>query len=338
MHNETRQHFNGFLERIAELNGVADATERFSVTPNAEQKLVEKIKDSHPFLQAINNEMVDSLEGEKIYVGTNNTIAGRTNTTGAKEREPNAVHSLSNDKYRCEKTDLDTFVRYATLDAWRHDPAFQQHLRNATSKQIGRDHLMIAFNGTSAATNTDRAANPLLQDVNIGFLERLRQGKASAVMSGVKIGDFAGADYRNPDAAVFDAVNELIEPWNRGDDLVVICGRKVVADKYFTMLNGNELPTERSALEGLLLKKALGTLPTITVPFFPDNAFMITPLKNLSKYTQRGTTRLNYLDNPKKDRIEEYRSVNECFVIEDYDACCMFDGILQYNEVTSTWE
>lgn len=338
MHNETRQKYNGFLERVAELNGVNDATERFSVTPNAEQKLMEKIKDSHPFLQAINNEMVDNLEGEKIYVGTNKTIAGRTDTSGANEREPNDVHSLSNDKYRCEKTDLDTFVRYATLDAWRHDPAFQKHLRNATSKQIGRDELMIAFNGTSVAANTDRATNPLLQDVNIGFLERLRRGKSSAVLSAVKVGDFAGADYRNPDAAVFDAVNELIEPWNRGDDLVVICGRKVVADKYFSLLNGNELPTERKALEGLLLQKALGTLPTITVPFFPDNAFMITPLKNLSKYTQRGSTRLNYLDNPKKDRIEEYRSVNECFVIEDYDACCLVEGILLYNETTSTWE
>lgn len=339
MHNQTREQYNRFLQRIAEVNGVTDASQKFSVSPQAEQKLVGKIQDSHPFLKLVNYVNVDNQEGEKVMLGTQSTIAGRTDTSdGETERKPRSIHTLSNEKYRCEQTNYDTFVRYATLDAWRHKPEFQTLLRTKISEQIARDHLMIAFNGTKVAATTDRSANPLLQDVNIGWLERLRTAKAKAVLKGAKIGNKDDADYKHADAAVFDVVHELIEPWHRDSELVVICGRKILADKYFGLVNGNDLPTERKALEGMMTNKMLGGLPTIAVPFFPDNAIFVTPLNNLSVYTQNGTTRLAYFDNPKLDRIEEFRSVNECFVIEDYDACTLIEGVKFWDDGTGAWK
>lgn len=339
MHNETRQHYNQFLERIAELNDVANASQKFSVKPSVEQKLIAKTQDSHPFLKLVNYITVDNQEGEKVMIGTQSTIAGRTDTSdGNTERKPRSIHGLSNDKYRCEQVNFDTFVRYATLDAWRHKSEFQTILREVIAKQIANDHLMIGFNGTKAAATTDRSANPLLQDVNIGWLQRLRTAKPTAVLDGAKIGNKDDADYKHADAAVYDAVNELIEPWHRDGELVVICGRKILADKYFSLINSNDLPTERKALEGLLVNKMLGGLPTLALSFFPDNAIFITPLHNLSVYTQSGTTRLGYFDNPKLDRIEEFRSVNEGFVIEDYDACCLLEGIKFWDEKTGAWK
>lgn len=339
MHKETRQKYNGFTSRIAELNGVDDASQKFSVTPEVEQKLHAKTQDSHPFLKLINYIPVDGQEGEKVMIGTQSTIAGRTDTSdGNTERKPRSIHGLSNDKYRCEQTNYDTYIGYKTLDAWRHKPNFQTILRQVIAEQIGRDHLMIGFNGTSVSATTDRSANPLLQDVNIGWLQRLRTAKPTAVLDGAKIGNKDDADYKHADAAVFDAVNELIEPWHRDSELVAICGRKILSDKYFSLINGNDLPTERKALEGLMVNKMLGGLPTLAVPFFPDNAIFISPLKNLSIYTQNGTTRLAYFDNPKLDRIEEFRSVNEGFVIEDYDACCLIEGIKFWDELTGAWK
>lgn len=171
MHNDTRQKYNTFLDKIAQINNVADPTTKFNVSPSVEQKLVEKVQESHPFLKSINSVMVDRQEDEKVFIGVNSTIAGRTDTSdGTTEREPRDVKALSNDRYRCEQTNFDTYVRYATLDAWRHNPDFQRLLRSATSKQIGRDRLMIGFNGTKAAPTTDRSSNPLLQDVNKGWL------------------------------------------------------------------------------------------------------------------------------------------------------------------------
>ncbi len=283
--------------------------------------------------------MVDNQEGEKIHIGANSTLAGRTDTSdGTTERKPRNITSTSKDKYRAEQTNYDTFIRYATLDAWRHKPEFQRLVRLATSKQIGRDRLMIGFNGTKVAQTTDRSTYPLLQDVNKGWLQHLRDNKTSAVMSGAKIGNISGKDYNHADAAVFDAVNELIEPWHRDSGLVVICGRKILANKYFHLVDSNDIPTERKALESLMVNKALGGLKTLAVPFFPEKSILVTPLDNLSIYTQRGTTRLAYFDNPKLDRIEEYRSVNETYVIEDYDACCLLEGILVPNADGSAWE
>lgn len=69
------------------------------------------------------------------------------------------------------KTDYDTTIGYAQLDAWAKFPDFQTRIRDAIVTRQGLDRIMVGFNGTSAAPNTDRNANPLLQDVNIGWLE-----------------------------------------------------------------------------------------------------------------------------------------------------------------------
>ncbi|WP_234813173.1 P2 family phage major capsid protein, partial [Xanthomonas citri] len=61
------------------------------------------------------------------------------------------------------------------------------------------------FNGTHAAADTDRAAFPLLEDVNIGWLQQYRTNAAQRVLASGKtagkvvIGG-AGADYGNLDA------------------------------------------------------------------------------------------------------------------------------------------
>lgn len=325
MNNDTRTQYNAFLSQIAQLNQIEDATQKFNVTPNAEQKLVEKIQESSPFLSLVNSSMVDDQKGEKIGIGTNSTIAGRTDTSGDAERKTRAIHSTDSDGYLAEQTNYDTHVKYATLDQWRHQPNFQTLLRLTTSKQIARDRLMIAFNGKEVAKTTDRTANPLLQDVNIGWLEKLRQAKAEAVMDSISVGE--AGDYKNLDALVMDAKNELIEPWHDGDDLVVICGRKLLNQKYFGFINDANVAIERKALESLMINKMLGGLRTIAVPFFPENSVFLTPLSNLSIYTQRNSTRLAYFDNPRKDQIEEFRSVNEAYVIEDYDACCLIENV-----------
>ncbi|CAM3041187.1 phage major capsid protein, P2 family [Dichelobacter nodosus] len=339
MQNQTRKKYNQFLARIAEVNSVSDATQKFNVTPSIEQKLLEKVQDSDPFLRAINNITVTAQEGEKVYIGVKNTIASRIDTSdGETERKPQAVSALSSQKYRCEQTNFDTYVRYATLDAWSDKPDFQRLLRLVTSKQIARDRLIIGFNGTHAATTTNRSSNPMLQDVNKGWLQHIKDQKPSVVMDGLKIGNQTGKDYANADAAVFDLVNTLVEPWHRDNELVVICGRKMLTAKYFHLISNNDTPLERKALEDLMLSKSIGALRTLAVPFFPADALLITKLSNLSIYTQRGSTRLAYFDNPKLDRIEEFRSVNESYVVEDYDACALLTGIKVPNADGSDWE
>lgn len=192
---------------------------------------------------------------------------------------------------------------------------------------------MIGFNGTSAAATTNLATNPLLQDVNIGWLQHIRTKAAARVMDeGAAGGEIlvggAGADYKNLDALVYDAYQELLDPWYANDTgLVAIVGRSIMHDKLFPLVDGQAAPTEKLAADIIISQARLGQLQAIAVPFFPANAVLVTRLDNLSIYYQDGARRRAVVDNPKKDRIETYESSNDAFVVEDFGACALIENI-----------
>ena len=45
---------------------------------------------------------------------------------------------------------------------------------------------------------------------------------------------------------------------------------------------------------------------------------IVTSYDNLSLYHQINTLRRTIIDNPKRDRVEEYLSENEAYVVEDF--------------------
>lgn len=192
---------------------------------------------------------------------------------------------------------------------------------------------MIGWNGTSRAATSNRVANPLLQDVNKGWLQRYREEAAARVMAEgapaagvINIG--AAGHYKNIDALVFDMVNNLLDPWFAEDtELVAICGRELLADKYFPLVNATQAPTEQLAADIIISQKRIGNLPAVRVPFFPSNAIMVTRLDNLSIYYQEGSRRRKIEDNAKRDRIENYESSNDDYVVEDFGAGCVAENI-----------
>lgn len=322
----TEQQVAAFRSRVMTLNGADPATDvKFNVVPAVEQKLEAAIVEKADFLKKINVVGVRDLEGEKVALGINGPIARRTNTEN-KDRSTKSVSTLDDSGYRCEKTEFDTHINWSTLDAWSSQPNFQKLVNNGITEQIARDRLMIGFNGEAAAAETDPAANPLLQDVNIGWLQHIQTAKPDSALDGVTLG--AGKDFENIDAAVYAARHELIGPWFRNStDLVAVMGSGLLVDKNIAAIGDNEAPTERAALQTLMLKNLIGTLQPILVPFFPTDAILITSLKNLSVYYQRGSRRRHIVPNPKRDRLEDYQSVNEAYVVEDYDKCALLTGI-----------
>mgnify|MGYP003387500627 CR=1 FL=1 len=337
MRNDTRIAFTNYTAQIARLNGVADATKTFVAAPSVQQVLEDRIQESSDFLRQINMYPVTEQEGEKIGMSISGTIAGRTNTAN-NPRVPRDPLALDDRRYRCEKTDFDTFIKYATLDAWAKFPDFQTRLRNHILMQQGRDRMMTGFNGVSVAADTDRVANPLLQDVNIGWLQKLRLEAPARVMSdgpstgagSIKVGTAAGSDYRNLDALVYDMVNELIDPWFRADpQLVAVVGRQLLHDKYFPIVNGaaTDAPTEQVARDVILSTKRLGGLQAAQVPFFPADSIMITRLDNLSIYFQEGARRRKVDDNPARDRIDNFESSNDAYVIEELGMAALAENI-----------
>ncbi|MWN89875.1 phage major capsid protein, P2 family [Gilliamella sp. Pra-s65] len=333
MRNETRKLFNGFKHRIAQLNGIDDASESFAVNPEVNQTLEKRTQQSSEFLSKINFEFVDAQEGEKVGVGVTGTTASTTDTT-AQEREAVDISDLNQFSYRCEQTNYDTSIRYAKLDAWRHKKNFQTLLRDALIKQKALDRIMIGFNGTHRAPTSNKTTYPLLQDVNKGWLQHYREDAPERVMNegtvtpGKIIIASNGGDYKNLDALVYDAVENLIDPvYSEDTDLVVICGRGLLHDKYFPIANEADKNTEKVAGQILLAKKSIGELPAYRVPYFPKGAMLITSFSNLAIYIQNETARRQIIDNPKRDRIEDFQSANEAFVVERYDAGCLIENI-----------
>lgn len=332
MKNTSRKAFNDYRNRLAALNQVESAAEQFSVEPSVQQTLETRMQESSAFLSMINVVGVDELKGQKIGLGTGSTIAGRTNTD-SNDRNPRYVGDKSAQDYELHLTEFDTAVPYAKIDAWAKFPDFQARLRDVILRQQALDRIMIGWNGTSAAAATDRVANPLLQDVNIGWLKQYKDHAPARVMSEVvtssgEVTVGSGGDYANLDALVFDAVNELIEPWyQESPDLVVLLGRKLMADKYFPLINQDNKPSEHAALDMLISQKRVGGLQAVRVPYIPDGTMMITPLDNLSIYWQNGARRRHIVDNPKRSRIENYESSNDGYVVEDYDAGCVIENI-----------
>lgn len=346
MKTATRVLFLAYCSQVALLSAAASATEQFAVAPAVQQKLIEVQQAQSDFLSRINMQTVVEQEGDKVGVGVTRTIAGRTNTSanGSAGRTPtNPTDTSDGGRYRCEKTEYDTAIKYATLDAWRHKPEFQQLIRNAILKRQGLDRILIGWNGTSVAAATDRNANPLLQDVNKGWLYKIRTHAASRVLNdGSHTADPTKAiyvaadgdleedtDYVNLDALVFDAI-ELLDEWNRDDtELVVICGRDLVHDKYFNIVNAaGDKATEQLARDVLLSTKKIGGLPAVRVPGFPAGKLLITRLDNLSIYEQEESRRRFIIEEPKFDQVANYESVNEAYVVEDYGLCALVENIV----------
>ncbi len=334
MKKQTRQVFGQYETRLGQLNDTDNVAKTFSVTPSVQQKLETKMQESSEFLSKVNIIGVTEQEGEKLGLGVSGPIASRTNTKD-KERKTRDLSTLDGTKYRCEQTNFDTHLNYAKLDAWAKFPDFQSRVANAILTRQALDRIVIGFNGVKAMADTDLDANPLLQDVNKGWLQHLRElapervlGLVANGMPGkVIIGDVDGADYANLDAAVTDAVN-LLDPWYQEDtNLVAIVGRKLLNDKYFPLVNTKQAPTETLAADIIISQKRIGGLPAARVPFFPDNAILITRFDNLSIYFQEGARRRRVVDEPKRDRIENYESSNDAYVIEDLGLAALVENI-----------
>lgn len=335
MRKETRQALDAYFAQLATLNEVASVTQKFQVVPRVQQTLETKIQESSSFLKAINIIPVVEQMGAKVGIGVSGPAASRTDTSGNNTRKPRNLVSLDEVGYRCVQTNSDTAIKYVQLDAWAGFPDFQTRVRDSIVQRQALDRIMIGFNGVSIAATTDIAANPLLQDVNKGWLQQMRENAAANVVkqgskqaNKVIVGpDKATSDYANLDAVVFDAIT-LLDPWYQAaPDLVAVVGRGLMHDKYFPLVNKDQDPSETLAADIIISQKRLGGLQAATVPFFPEGKVLVTRLKNLSLYWQRDARRRNIKDVPERDQIENYESSNDAYVVEDYGCAALVENI-----------
>ena len=85
---------------------------------------------------------------------------------------------------------------------------------------------------------------------------------------------------------------------------------------------------DKQRAQEIVSRARLGGLPVVDAPFFPEGTVLVTFLKNLSIYWQTGARRRHIEDEPKRNRIVNYESTNDAYVVEDYDCAALVENIV----------
>ncbi|MNC03561.1 Phage major capsid protein, P2 family [compost metagenome] len=331
MQKETRELFNAYRENLASENGTTSTASTFTAKPAIEQRAVATAQESHELLKGINMVGVESPEGQAVGISIGSPIAGRTNTD-INPREPrNLLNLTEQNTYKCEKTEFDVALPYTMLDAWTQFPDFSKQIDRAIGERQALDRLTIGFNGTHVAAQTDRDTYPLLQDVNIGWLEKIRtkapgQVKAAGGTPG-KVTVGSTGDFRNLDALVYAAVQMLSPCHRKRPDLVVLIDRDLLHTKSLANAGGATDNINELALNRILTSGLIGGITHRDAPFFPDAKLLVTTLGNISIYYQKATLRRFIKDEPMINQVGDYQSLNEAYVIEDYGLVALVENI-----------
>lgn len=304
---------------IAETYSV-DVSRAFSVEPSIAQELNDKITERADFLERINVVPVTEVKGQKVMLGVNGPVTSRTNTKTT-DREAKDVTDLNGLDYELFSTESDVGLPFAKIDSWAKFPDFADRYSAAVQKQIALDRIMIGWHGVQAAVQTNLTTNPMLQDVNKGWLQIAREQIPEQVIeegaTDGKITLGANGDYENLDALVHDVKQMIDTVFRDGGDLIAIVGSDLLAaDKAKLYSNQAGKPTEKERIESAQVIATYGGLPTFTVPHFPPNAVVVTSWDNLSIYFQDSSWRRHLIENPKRSRMEDYNARNEGYVIE----------------------
>lgn len=316
---------------MAESYGVEDASRQFTVEPSIAQDLNDAITARADFLERINVVPVSEIKGEKVFIGVNGPVTGRTDVK-TKDRVARDVSALDSTKYELQDTHSDVGLPYAKVDAWAKFPDFANRYSAAVQKRIAQDRIIIGFHGTHAAADTDPVTYPKLQDVNKGWLQQAReQIPAQVLREGKVAGKITmgkGGDYANLDALVHDTKQMVDEKLRDDGDLITIIGSDLLAAdkaKLYTTQAGK--PTEKERIENAQVIATYGGLPAFTVPNFPVNSVLVTSWDNLSIYFQDTSWRKQTIDNPRRSRVEDFNSRNEGYVIEQLEKFALTENV-----------
>lgn len=312
MKEQTRKLYNSMSLRIAKTYGVSSVITPFAATPELEQRLQDKIVEQDNFLSRINVIKVGEIEGQNILGSASGPASGRINTSvDGKERTPKDLLGLDTYAYKCYQTNSDVYMKYATMDAWAKFKDLAERYARYLQQRIANDRCLIGWYGESAEADTDLVAHPLMQDVNEGWMQYMKNKKAANILTeGANQGEIrigAGGDFLNLDHAVADLVDGI--PQYLRQDLVALIGSELMGMEKSALYQAIAAkPTEKTLATASLT--SFGGLAADTPNNFPARGIVITSYKNLSIYVQEGTWRRHLKDKPEKDRVEDFNSRN----------------------------
>lgn len=328
--NEASREVDEYFARQAELNQISISSVSegafFTVVPEVEHNWVTAVSESDSFLKRIDldtctSQVVNDLGPDEMAL-----VSGRTNTE-EDDRKTTSIAGVKGVRYVAEPTDHDTHISYAELNKWtrRNGARFQRLIANRRAASKGNDLLKIGWHGKSVESNTDPIKNPLGQDVNIGWIERVRKHKPEHLLDGSNITIGEGGTYKSLDALVIAMRAQI--PKEKQADLELFASAEYFEDRAMKLVE-TQTVTERG--DGSLLRAEYllaGGIKGSTPNYFPDKTIILTNPKNLAHRTQEGSVRQAIENNHKRSRQEHFLQSNEFYAVKDYDAIIIMEGV-----------
>ena len=324
------QHFSDTAKAFGVTPQPPSVGQQFAATPTVAQTIYDKtIEDGNEFLKRINVLPVSDMKGEKVGMSLSGRTASRTDVSGSGERVPKDLAAMDGKGYELFFTEFDVALAYAKIDSWSKFKDFRERYMRLVRQAIGNDMLQTGWTGLTAAAVSDIATNPLLQDVNKGWLQLMREfnGGSQYLLGAAGSVTLGAAGFENLDVLA-KAAKDMLPVYHRNrDDLVLLTGGNVLSKQEETYFEtSGDTPTEKAMLSGRITKAYAG-MPAMAPAFFPDSAIMVTPLENLSIYFQDTSVRRLQKDKPEKNQVQEFNSVNMGYVVEDEEQASFIEGI-----------
>ena len=270
------------------------------------------------FSKLINIVFVGDRDGDAFLGTLGNPVTGRTDIESTDRETSNLLAKPLT--YRTVKTNTDIDIRYPVLNQWAQMGKYQDFgvkYTDFVKRRMGLDRLIIGWHGVS---NTDKdtstSTDPYMKKVNKGWLQVMRDQYPLNVIGDadtlpVTIGQ--GGDYENLDQAVLDLVTRIPEIFR--DGLVCIVGEALLAAEQQRIYTSANFQTEKQKTADTF--NMFGNLPRMTCPGFPSTGLVVTSPDNLSIYMKSETCLRQIVHNPKRERVEDYNTREESYVIEN---------------------
>lgn len=310
--------FNLYLEHMAKL---CQTTVRegyntplsIKLNNEAQQALIQAFKDKSDFLRSTNWLSVRDISGKKLFGALNGVATGRK-VNG----RHNAILTY-NEHYETVEIDSGVVIPWVLIDELDSvQENFEKSYSTLIELQFLRDMLQIAWNGESKAKNTEAGD---LSDVAPGWIAQLKAHKPENVITSGKSADkitlFSDdADYKNLDELASALRDKLLPEYQSRTDLVFLVGADLVA-KQPSDIFGSGFDRENHGCNNIYLAQHFGGMPTIIPPYFPRKGAVVTTLKNLSIYTQKGSCHRAVYHNEDETAVKNTYLRRECYIVEN---------------------
>ncbi|WJG20948.1 P2 family phage major capsid protein [Vibrio furnissii] len=329
MHVETANKFSAYKNDKQKKYSTLDQQGSFDVKPDQIPAELSLIRQTDEFLSRINLVPV-KLESECVIgLGSGKLIAARVDTAHGGERRPRRMKPTVDMTYRCQQVNFDTQLSFGSLDAFAHYPDFNDRLEREIRKHINLDMIRLGFFGQAVGNDSDYEANPNGEDVAKGWIQKLRENRADAILTAtgdnIQIG--VGGDFETVNDAVIAVKNKIAPHYRDVNDLVVLLGSDLVAHDqanfYQKQVDAHQ-PVNQIELRQI--KESYGAMPAFMPSCFPARGIMVTSFDNLSIYFLVNSFRRTFGSrNDRANCIDNFESVSIDYIIEHLDKAAAID-------------